>query len=72
MAKKKYEVVVKTERCKGCALCVEFCKGDVLVSSESLNGLGYHFAEPVEKKECIGCMVCTLICPDLAIEVYSE
>ena len=72
MSKKKYNVVVKNEFCKGCDLCIEYCKKDILTSSEKINLKGYHYAEPVKDKECIGCMVCTLVCPDLAIEVYSE
>lgn len=70
--KKKYKVVVKDEFCKGCNLCVEFCKQDVLQTSEKINKMGYNFAESIANENCNGCMVCVLVCPDLVIEVYYE
>ena len=74
MAKKKkiYEVVVKTDFCKGCNLYVGFCKPNKLKVSENLNQMGYNYAEPVDGVECNGCMICTLVCPDLVLEVYYE
>ena len=74
MAKKnkKHNVVVKSEFCKGCSLCIEFCKQKVLVTSADLNKMGYNFAEVVNVDECNGCMVCVLVCPDLVLEVYNE
>jgi 2-oxoglutarate ferredoxin oxidoreductase subunit delta len=72
MSKAKNKVVVRTESCKSCGLCVAFCKKGVLQISEKLNKMGYYYIEPVEGAECSGCMSCTLICPDLALEVYSE
>lgn len=70
--KRKYKVVVKEDYCKGCNLCVEFCKPEVLKVSENLNQMGYNYAEVDEGKECNGCMICTLVCPDLVLEVYYE
>jgi len=69
---KKGRVVVKTEMCKGCNLCVHYCKKHALKVSANLNKMGYHYAEPDESNECIACMVCTLVCPEVAIEVYDE
>ncbi len=65
-------VIVDMEKCKGCELCVHFCKKDALRVSEELNSHGYHYAEANPGGECTACMVCTLVCPDLAIEVYHE
>jgi len=72
MGKKKYKVVVKSDFCKGCELCVHFCKSNVLHFSKNFNKQGYHYAEPAADKECTGCMVCTIVCPEVAIEVYDE
>ncbi len=72
MAVKKCRVVVKTELCKGCDLCINYCKKNVLKSSENLNRQGYHYAEADASAECNGCMVCTIVCPEVAIEVYDE
>ncbi len=68
----KCTVMVKSESCKGCSLCIEFCKSGKLVLSDKLNKMGYRYAEPVEDTACTGCMICTSICPDLVIEVYDE
>ncbi len=70
--KKKTKVSIKEEGCKGCELCVEFCKQNVLKPSNDLNNMGYHFVEVVDQEACTACMVCTLVCPDVIIEVYSE
>jgi 2-oxoglutarate ferredoxin oxidoreductase subunit delta len=69
---KECQVVVKTEACKGCYLCVEFCKPDALKISENLNQMGYYYAEPNKNEACNGCMLCVLVCPDVVIEVYDE
>lgn len=68
----KYSVIVKSEACKGCGLCIEFCKSEKLAFSDKLNKMGYLYAEAAEDKKCSGCMICTSICPDLVIEVYDE
>lgn len=72
MTKKKNRVVIKNDMCKGCSLCIHYCKKEVLRFSENFNKQGYHYAEPLADKECIGCMVCSLVCPEVAIEVYDE
>ena len=73
MSKKNiFQVVVKQDFCKGCNLCIEYCKPRVLASSHSLNEMGYHYAEPVNPEACTGCLSCALVCPDLVIEVYRE
>jgi len=72
MVKTRYTVVVNADYCKGCGLCIDYCKKGVLVESHELNVQGYHYATPDGEKDCTGCRVCTLVCPEVAIEVYSE
>ncbi|MBN2333107.1 MAG: ferredoxin family protein [Deltaproteobacteria bacterium] len=74
MSKKEkvFKVEIRRDFCKGCGLCIEFCKQEVLGVSPQLNRMGYHYAEPVKPEACVGCMVCTMVCPDVAVEVYSE
>jgi 2-oxoglutarate ferredoxin oxidoreductase subunit delta len=68
----KHKVIVRTEYCKGCGLCIAYCNKNVLKESEHLNKSGYHYADPADMDQCAGCMICTLVCPEVIIEVYDE
>lgn len=72
MPKTKRKVQVRSEYCKGCGLCIEYCKKGVLKYSKELNRTGYHYATPDEAAECSGCLICTLVCPEVIIEVLDE
>ena len=63
-------VVIHAERCKGCALCVEFCPTDVLALASSFTAKGYHPPEVVRADACSGCDLCGMYCPDFAIYGY--
>lgn len=58
------EIVVKVSWCKGCGLCVEYCKRGVL----EMEGV---LPKVVLPDRCTRCMQCELICPDFAIEVHE-
>ncbi len=71
MAKVQGAVIINSERCKGCDLCVESCPTSVLsLQSKEVNDRGYHFAYPANPDACIGCASCAVVCPDACIEVY--
>ena len=71
MAKIKGTVVIDTERCKGCNLCVKACPLEVLgLQPREVNNRGYHFALMKNPEMCIGCQSCALVCPDGCISVY--
>lgn len=70
MAKIQGAIVVDTERCKGCGVCVGACPNQVIALSKNVNGKGYNYAEPVNE-ECIGCASCAIVCPDGVITVYK-
>lgn len=64
-----FRVTIDTERCKGCELCVAFCKPGTLKMSEKLNAAGLRFADANTGRACIGCRQCVIICPEAAIEL---
>jgi 2-oxoglutarate ferredoxin oxidoreductase subunit delta len=71
MAKVKGEIVVDTERCKGCEVCVPVCPENVIAMAKQVNRKGYHFAQSTNDA-CTGCTNCAIVCPDGAITVYRK
>lgn len=64
-------IVVDTERCKGCNLCVIACPLKIIrLSQKTVNRKGYPFAEQVVQGMCTGCTSCAIVCPDGCISVY--
>lgn len=72
MIKIKGAVVVDTEHCKGCGVCVDACPSGVLAMSSEVNGKGYAFCIAVNTDSCIGCANCAIMCPDSCITVYKQ
>lgn len=70
MAKMKGVVVVNTERCKGCNLCVVACPVKVLSLTAKVNPKGYNYVQPVNEDACVGCASCAIVCPDGCLTVY--
>ncbi|MDR1406845.1 MAG: 4Fe-4S binding protein [Tannerella sp.] len=71
MAKVKGTVVVDSERCKGCELCVVACPSGVLaLQQREVNNRGYHYAYMILPDACIGCANCGIVCPDGCLTVY--
>jgi len=65
------KIIINTERCKGCGLCVAVCpKGSIIISKKS-NKSGYFPAE-ASNTDCTGCALCAIICPDVVIKVFRE
>ena len=72
MAKVKGAIVVDTELCKGCELCVVSCPTKVIGMADEVNGKGYHYAYMQDPDACTGCMNCGIVCPDGVITVYRK
>ena len=73
MAKIKGHVVVNTERCKGCNLCVVSCPTSVLsLQPTEVNIRGYHYVYMKNPDDCIGCANCGYVCPDGVLTVYRK
>ncbi len=59
------KLVIKTEWCKGCNICVSFCPKDNLeIKDEKV-----HMKD---QDKCIKCGLCELRCPDYAIYLEDE
>jgi len=67
-------IVINTERCKGCRLCLHFCPKEIIGLASQVNKTGYIPAEVIAEKayECTGCAACAIMCPDTAITVYRH
>ncbi len=64
-------ITVDTERCKGCALCVEACHPKVIeMTRTQVNTHGYAYAVAMRPENCMGCAACGIVCPDGCITVY--
>jgi 2-oxoglutarate ferredoxin oxidoreductase subunit delta len=71
MAKIRGAIVVDTERCKGCGVCIPACPNDVINLATEVNSKGYCYAQMAKPEECIGCSNCAIVCPDGVITVYK-
>ena len=65
------KIVIDTERCKGCGLCVVACPKEIIVISGKSNKNGYFPAQK-DNDGCTACAMCALMCPDAVIEVYRD
>ena len=65
MSKRKVEITINTQWCKGCGICVAFCPKNVLELNRK------EKSEAVRIEDCIACMMCELRCPDLAIQLNN-
>jgi 2-oxoglutarate ferredoxin oxidoreductase subunit delta len=65
------KIIIDTERCKGCELCVVVCPKDGIAISKKSNKKGYFPAEPANA-DCTGCAMCAIVCPEGVIEVHRD
>ena len=66
MAKKNFQLNVFSERCKECGICFEFCPKNNLRPAED------GTPEMIDHAECTGCRLCEYMCPDFAIQLFTE
>lgn len=65
------KIVIDTERCKGCGLCVIVCPKECIAISTESNRNGY-FPAQAKGAACTGCAQCAIICPEAIIEVAPD
>ena len=65
----KGTIVIDTEKCKGCGVCVTGCPQNCIALGKKANKKGYNHLEIIADT-CIGCANCAILCPDGVIEVY--
>ena len=70
MGKMRGAIVVDTERCKGCEICMVNCPTEVIAMDKEVNSKGYHYAYMKNPESCTGCSNCAIVCPDGVITVY--
>ncbi|MDP3066048.1 MAG: ferredoxin family protein [Methanobacteriaceae archaeon] len=58
--------------CKGCNICTEFCHQHVYEESLTLDKKGVYVPNPKNVERCTKCQICSLMCPDQAIEVEED
>ena len=66
------KLTFKTDRCKGCGLCVDACPKNLLcLAPDKINKKGHHPVIAAQPDKCIGCAFCAMMCPDCIIQVES-
>ena len=53
-------------------MCVKVCPQQILSMSKDITVRGYFYAQVHDPSRCIGCKLCAVMCPDVAIEVNTH
>jgi 2-oxoglutarate ferredoxin oxidoreductase subunit delta len=65
-------LLIASDRCKGCELCVAACpKGSLAIDTATVNQLGYHPVQLVSPQTCTSCAFCARVCPDTVFTVFA-
>ena len=65
-------LLIATEYCKGCSLCIGACEKHALALDERhVNALGYHPITLVNPAACTSCALCARVCPDCVLTVLA-
>lgn len=72
MAKIIGKIIVDTERCKGCEVCLQVCPTQTISLHQQVNSKGYNYCYMSAPQNCIGCAACAMVCPDSCITVYRQ
>ncbi len=65
---KKYEVILDSEQCDGCKLCIEFCPKELLTTDvDKFNSRMLHYVVITTTEDCVGCRQCERLCPTASL-----
>ena len=62
MSKMRGAILIDTDRCKGCALCIAACPlGLLKVAERKVNRKGYPYVVQQDEERCTGCTACGVV-----------
>jgi 2-oxoglutarate ferredoxin oxidoreductase subunit delta len=64
-------IIIDTNRCKGCGLCITVCPKSSIEIAEESNPSGY-FPAKAKNEDCTACSQCAIVCPEGIIEVVWD
>jgi 2-oxoglutarate ferredoxin oxidoreductase subunit delta len=67
--KNRFGIEINREWCKACFICIRACRKKVLEKGSEPSGHGYVPPVAAHAEKCVGCRICELMCPDIAIRI---
>ena len=65
-------LLIASDRCKGCELCIGACPHHVLaLDAGVVNPLGYHPVRLIDPVGCTSCALCAKVCPDAVFTIFA-
>ena len=72
MSESRGKIIINSNHCKGCGLCITACPKDCIGLSDQADLRGIRLSILNDNPDCTGCTLCAVICPDVAIDVYKK